>query len=138
MDHFKDFLQENIYFEDDIDSNTFEEFLEPVEHVDHRHLFLTYRIFNSKIELVDWAKETVMKVNTYLIVIRYLKSRTSDRIQPCKAPQIDPCHPRLMYQNSSLNKDQMREFHNQWLYNYCSKNSAPNCNPGPLTSFNGC
>ncbi|KAI5675668.1 hypothetical protein M9H77_06618 [Catharanthus roseus] len=61
----------------DIDPNTFEEFLEPEEYVDHRHLFATDRIFNSKLELVKWAKETAMKVNTYLIV--YLSSRTSDR-----------------------------------------------------------
>ncbi|KAI5658659.1 hypothetical protein M9H77_27452 [Catharanthus roseus] len=32
----------------------------------------------DKNELVDSAKETAMKVNTYLIVIRYLRSRTSD------------------------------------------------------------
>ncbi|KAI5657457.1 hypothetical protein M9H77_26250 [Catharanthus roseus] len=48
--------------------------------MDHGHLFATDRFFNSKIELVNWAKETAMKVNTYLIVIRYLRSRTSDRL----------------------------------------------------------
>ncbi|KAI5654634.1 hypothetical protein M9H77_31821 [Catharanthus roseus] len=63
----------------DVDPNKFEEFLEPEEYVDHRHLFTTDRIFNSKAELVNWAKETAMKVNTYLIVTRYLSSRTSDR-----------------------------------------------------------
>ncbi|KAI5668764.1 hypothetical protein M9H77_18617 [Catharanthus roseus] len=30
-------------------------------------------------ELMDWAKQTAMKANTYLIVNRYQKSRTSDR-----------------------------------------------------------
>ncbi|KAI5657303.1 hypothetical protein M9H77_26096 [Catharanthus roseus] len=63
----------------DVDSNTFEEFLEPEGYVDHVHLFAIDRIFNLKIALVDWAKETAMKVNTYLIVTRYLKLRTSDR-----------------------------------------------------------
>ncbi|KAI5666575.1 hypothetical protein M9H77_16428 [Catharanthus roseus] len=29
-------------------------------------------------ELVDWAKETAMKANTYLIINQYLRSRTSD------------------------------------------------------------
>ncbi|KAI5678146.1 hypothetical protein M9H77_09096 [Catharanthus roseus] len=62
-----------------VDPNKFEEFLEPEEYVDHGHLFATDRIFNSKPELVNWAKETAIKVNTYLIVTRYLRSRTSDR-----------------------------------------------------------
>ncbi|KAI5681559.1 hypothetical protein M9H77_02787 [Catharanthus roseus] len=79
MDHYEDYFQENVVFEGDIDPNTFGEFLEPEEYVDHGHLFRTYRIFNSKIELVDWVKETVIKPNTYLIITRYLKSRTSDR-----------------------------------------------------------
>ncbi|KAI5674276.1 hypothetical protein M9H77_14640 [Catharanthus roseus] len=47
--------------------------------MDHGHLFATDRIFNSKPELVNWAKETTIKVNTYLIVSRHLSSRTSDR-----------------------------------------------------------
>ncbi|KAI5677331.1 hypothetical protein M9H77_08281 [Catharanthus roseus] len=47
--------------------------------MDHRHLFATDRIFNLKVELVNWVKETAMKVNTYLIVTRYLSSRTSDQ-----------------------------------------------------------
>ncbi|KAI5682871.1 hypothetical protein M9H77_04099 [Catharanthus roseus] len=47
--------------------------------MDHGDLFATDRIFNSKPALVNWAKETTIKVNTYLIVTRYLKSRTSDR-----------------------------------------------------------
>ncbi|KAI5662311.1 hypothetical protein M9H77_21634 [Catharanthus roseus] len=61
MEHYEDYLQENIVFEGDVDPNTFEEFSEPEEY------------------LVDWAKETTMKANTYLIINRYLKSRTSDR-----------------------------------------------------------
>ncbi|KAI5673308.1 hypothetical protein M9H77_13672 [Catharanthus roseus] len=65
--------------EGDEDLNTFEELLELEEYIDHGQLFTTHRIFNSKVELVDWAKETVMKANTYLIINRYLKSRTSDR-----------------------------------------------------------
>ncbi|KAI5671579.1 hypothetical protein M9H77_11943 [Catharanthus roseus] len=44
-----------------------------------RYLCTTTRISISKVELVDWAKETAMKANTYLIITRYLKSRTSDR-----------------------------------------------------------
>ncbi|KAI5668574.1 hypothetical protein M9H77_18427 [Catharanthus roseus] len=59
--------------------NTFEEFLEPEEYIDHGHLFTTDRIFNSKDELVDWAKQTAMKANTYFIINPYQKSRTSDR-----------------------------------------------------------
>ncbi|KAI5663337.1 hypothetical protein M9H77_22660 [Catharanthus roseus] len=47
--------------------------------MNHGNLFATDRIFNSKEELVNWAKETAMKVNTYLIVTRYLSSRTSNR-----------------------------------------------------------
>ncbi|KAI5650439.1 hypothetical protein M9H77_36444 [Catharanthus roseus] len=96
MNHYGDYLQENIIlsifaqigeitkkfcpvFRGDVDPNTFEEFLEPEEYIDHGHLFTTDQIFNSKVELVDWAKETAMKVNTYFIITRYLKSRTSDR-----------------------------------------------------------
>ncbi|KAI5652683.1 hypothetical protein M9H77_29870 [Catharanthus roseus] len=56
-----------------IDPNTFGEFLEPEEYVDHGHLFTTNRIFNSKVELVNWAKETAMKANTYLIINRAQK-----------------------------------------------------------------
>ncbi|KAI5677254.1 hypothetical protein M9H77_08204 [Catharanthus roseus] len=62
-----------------VDPNTFEEFLEPEEYVDHIHLFATDRIFNSKPKFVNWGKETAIKVNKYLIVTRYLSSRTSNR-----------------------------------------------------------
>ncbi|KAI5673532.1 hypothetical protein M9H77_13896 [Catharanthus roseus] len=79
MDHSEDFVEENIEFQNDVDPNTFEEFLEPQEYVVHGHLFATDRIFNSKVELVNWAKETAMKVNMYLIVTRNLSSRISDR-----------------------------------------------------------
>ncbi|KAI5668875.1 hypothetical protein M9H77_18728 [Catharanthus roseus] len=88
MDQYEDYLQENIifkirkihkFFSGDVDPNTFEEFLEPEEYVDHGHLFTTDQIFNSKVELVDWAKETAMKANTYLIINQYLRSRTYDR-----------------------------------------------------------
>ncbi|KAI5680870.1 hypothetical protein M9H77_02097 [Catharanthus roseus] len=84
MDPFEDYLQENDIFEGLVfrgneDPNMFEEFLKPEEYIDHGHLFTLDRIFNSKVELVDWAKETAMKPNTYLIINRYLKSRRSDR-----------------------------------------------------------
>ncbi|KAI5676532.1 hypothetical protein M9H77_07482 [Catharanthus roseus] len=79
MDDYEEFVKENINLENGVDPSTFEEFLEPEEYVDHRHLFTTDRIFNSKPGLVNWAKETAIKVNTYLIVTRYLRSRTSDR-----------------------------------------------------------
>ncbi|KAI5678080.1 hypothetical protein M9H77_09030 [Catharanthus roseus] len=154
MDDFENFLQENIDFEikktpkitffltTDIDPNTFEEFLEPKEYVDHGHLFATDRIFNSKIELVDWVKETTMKVNTYLIVTRYLKSRTSERIRSRHAAKIGPCLPLTLYhQYLSLNKVNMRKYRNQYqpglLETSCSKKEASNYVPGPLTSFNG-
>ncbi|KAI5680250.1 hypothetical protein M9H77_01477 [Catharanthus roseus] len=75
MDHSEDFAEENIVFENNVDPNTFEEFLELEEYVDHGHLFATDRILNSKVELENWAKETAIKVNT---VTRYLSSRTSD------------------------------------------------------------
>ncbi|KAI5649431.1 hypothetical protein M9H77_35436 [Catharanthus roseus] len=77
MDHFEDYLRENVIFECDLDPNTFDELLESEEYVDRRHLISTDRIFNSKVELVDWAKETTMKVNIYLIIIRYLRLGTS-------------------------------------------------------------
>ncbi|KAI5664476.1 hypothetical protein M9H77_23799 [Catharanthus roseus] len=64
MDPFEDFEQENV---------------KPEEYIDHGHLFTTDRIFNSKDELVNWAKQIVIKANTYLIVNRYQKSRTSNR-----------------------------------------------------------
>ncbi|KAI5666543.1 hypothetical protein M9H77_16396 [Catharanthus roseus] len=67
MDHYEEFVEENIGLENGIDPCTFEEFLEPEEYVDHGHLFATDQIFNSKPELVNWAKETTIKVNTYLI-----------------------------------------------------------------------
>ncbi|KAI5666485.1 hypothetical protein M9H77_16338 [Catharanthus roseus] len=78
MAHSEDFVEENIVFENDVDPITFEEFFETKEYVDHEHFFATNRIFNSKVELVDCAKEIAMKVNTYLIVTRYLSSRTSN------------------------------------------------------------
>ncbi|KAI5659507.1 hypothetical protein M9H77_28300 [Catharanthus roseus] len=93
MDHFENYLQENDVFEGlgfiffngvrvlgvIEDPNTFEEFLESEEYIDHGQLFTTDRIFNSKVELVGWAKETTMKANKYLIINRYLKSRIYDR-----------------------------------------------------------
>ncbi|KAI5652677.1 hypothetical protein M9H77_29864 [Catharanthus roseus] len=66
---------ENLFSNED--PNTFEEFLELEEYIDHGHLFTIDRIFNSKDELVDWAKQSAMKANTYLIITRYQKSRTS-------------------------------------------------------------
>ncbi|KAI5670694.1 hypothetical protein M9H77_11058 [Catharanthus roseus] len=63
----------------DEDLNTFEEFLEPKEYIDLGHLFTTDRIFSSKDELVDWAKQTAMEAKTYLIIYRYQRSRTADR-----------------------------------------------------------
>ncbi|KAI5649441.1 hypothetical protein M9H77_35446 [Catharanthus roseus] len=79
MDHYENFVEENIGSENGVDQSTFEEFLEQEEYVDHGHLFAIDRIFNSKQELVNWAKETVITVNTYLIVTQCLMSRTSDR-----------------------------------------------------------
>ncbi|KAI5668657.1 hypothetical protein M9H77_18510 [Catharanthus roseus] len=78
MDPFEDYLEENVGFEGNEDPNMFEEFLEPEEYIDHGHLFTTYRIFNLKDELVDWAKHTAMKANKYLIINPYQKSRTYD------------------------------------------------------------
>ncbi|KAI5664382.1 hypothetical protein M9H77_23705 [Catharanthus roseus] len=52
------------------DPSTFKEILEPKEYIDHGHLFTRDQIFNLKDELVDWAKQTAMKANTYLIVNR--------------------------------------------------------------------
>ncbi|KAI5666018.1 hypothetical protein M9H77_15871 [Catharanthus roseus] len=83
MDPFEEFLQENDGFEGDEDPNTFEEFLEPEEYIDFGHLFITDRIFSSKDELVDWAKQTTMNAKTYLIITRYQRSRTLDR-QPAQ------------------------------------------------------
>ncbi|KAI5649320.1 hypothetical protein M9H77_35325 [Catharanthus roseus] len=57
------------------------------EYVDQRHLFVSDRIFNLKIELVEWAKEMVMKVNTYLIVTRYLKHGGGNK--PRTKPRVD-------------------------------------------------
>ncbi|KAI5654725.1 hypothetical protein M9H77_31912 [Catharanthus roseus] len=61
------------------DPNKFEEFLEPEEYIDLGHLFTTDRIFSSKDELVDWAKQTALNANTYLIITRYQISKTLDR-----------------------------------------------------------
>ncbi|KAI5657713.1 hypothetical protein M9H77_26506 [Catharanthus roseus] len=156
MDHFEDFLQENIDFKDNVNPNTFEEFLEPEEHVDHGHLFATDRIFNSKIELVDLAKETAMKVNTFdchsVFEIKNIQPSTQrynmSLLKVVGIIQTGPCHPLTLYhQNLSLNKAHMRECHNQWLYNQscckmsqpettdttCSKKEALNCTSGPLT-----
>ncbi|KAI5676337.1 hypothetical protein M9H77_07287 [Catharanthus roseus] len=79
MDPFDESLQENVGFEGDEDPNTFEEFLELEEYIDLGHLFTTDRIFSSKDELVDWAKQTAMNANTYLIITQYQRSRTLDR-----------------------------------------------------------
>ncbi|KAI5647923.1 hypothetical protein M9H77_33928 [Catharanthus roseus] len=78
MESPEELLQENLDFEVDEDSNAFEEFLEQEEYIDLGHLFTTDKIFNSKDELVDWAKQTAMKVKTYLIINRYQRSRTID------------------------------------------------------------
>ncbi|KAI5648991.1 hypothetical protein M9H77_34996 [Catharanthus roseus] len=89
MDSFEESLEENVGFEHfrpggqnfsaNEDSNTFEEFLEPEEYIDLGHLFTTNRIFSSKEELVDWAKQTAMNAKTYLIITRYQRLRTANR-----------------------------------------------------------
>ncbi|KAI5673964.1 hypothetical protein M9H77_14328 [Catharanthus roseus] len=66
-------------FQADEDPNTFEEFLKPDEYIDLGHLFTTDRLFSSKDELIDWAKQTAMKAKTYLIINWYQRSRTADR-----------------------------------------------------------
>ncbi|KAI5677183.1 hypothetical protein M9H77_08133 [Catharanthus roseus] len=76
MDPFEESLQENV---GDEDPNMFEEFLELEEYIDFEYLFTTGRIFSSKDELVDWAKQTAMNANTYLIINQYQRSRTLDR-----------------------------------------------------------
>ncbi|KAI5647978.1 hypothetical protein M9H77_33983 [Catharanthus roseus] len=48
MDLFEDCLQESVGFDGNEDSNTFEEFLEPEEYIDHGYLFTTDQKFNSK------------------------------------------------------------------------------------------
>ncbi|KAI5675789.1 hypothetical protein M9H77_06739 [Catharanthus roseus] len=63
----------------DEDPSTFEEFLDPEEYIDLGHLFTTDRIFSSKDELVEWAKQIVMNAKTFLIIIRYQRARTLDR-----------------------------------------------------------
>ncbi|KAI5662782.1 hypothetical protein M9H77_22105 [Catharanthus roseus] len=45
MDPFEESVQENISFEGDEDSNTFENFLDLEEYIDLGHLFITDRIF---------------------------------------------------------------------------------------------
>ncbi|KAI5681079.1 hypothetical protein M9H77_02306 [Catharanthus roseus] len=79
MDPFEEFLQENVGFEGDEDPNTFEEFLEQEEYIDLGYLFTTDRIFSSKDEFLDWAKQIAMNSKTYLIITRYQRSRTLDR-----------------------------------------------------------
>ncbi|KAI5650614.1 hypothetical protein M9H77_36619 [Catharanthus roseus] len=66
MDFFEESLEENVGFED------------PEEYTNLGHLFTTDRIFSSKDELVHWAKQTAMNAKTYLIITRYLRSRTAD------------------------------------------------------------
>ncbi|KAI5682491.1 hypothetical protein M9H77_03719 [Catharanthus roseus] len=68
-----------IWAKADEDPNTFEEFLEPKEYINLGHLFTTDRIFSSKDELVDWAKQIAMKAKTYLIINRYQRSRAANR-----------------------------------------------------------
>ncbi|KAI5650381.1 hypothetical protein M9H77_36386 [Catharanthus roseus] len=64
MDLFEESLQENIGFDDDEDPSTFEEFLDPEEYIDLGHLFTTDRIFSSKDELIEWAKQ-IARVRTF-------------------------------------------------------------------------
>ncbi|KAI5659592.1 hypothetical protein M9H77_28385 [Catharanthus roseus] len=78
MDPFEESLQENVGFECDENPNTFEEFLEPEEYIDLGHLFTTDRIFSSKDELVEWAKQIAMNAKTYIIITRYQRARTLD------------------------------------------------------------
>ncbi|KAI5680704.1 hypothetical protein M9H77_01931 [Catharanthus roseus] len=79
MDPFEESLQENVGFDGDEDLNTFENFLELEEYIDLGHLFITDRIFSSKDELVEWAKQIAMNAKTYLIITRYQRAKTFDR-----------------------------------------------------------
>ncbi|KAI5664572.1 hypothetical protein M9H77_23895 [Catharanthus roseus] len=58
---------------------TFEEFLDPEEYIDLRHLFTTDRIFSSKDEFVEWAKQIAMNAKTYLTITRYQRAKPFDR-----------------------------------------------------------
>ncbi|KAI5653518.1 hypothetical protein M9H77_30705 [Catharanthus roseus] len=69
----------SIWTKSDEDPNMFEEFLEPDEYIDLGYLFTTDKIFSSKDELVDWAKQTAKKAKIYLIINRYQRSRIADR-----------------------------------------------------------
>ncbi|KAI5662825.1 hypothetical protein M9H77_22148 [Catharanthus roseus] len=62
MDLFEDCLQENVGFEGNENPNTFEEFLEPVEYIDHGYLFITDRIFNSKDSCAQKIYNVVTKI----------------------------------------------------------------------------
>ncbi|KAI5681417.1 hypothetical protein M9H77_02645 [Catharanthus roseus] len=75
MDSFEESLEENA----DEYQSTFGEFLDPEEYIDLRYLFTTDRIFSSKDESVQWAKQTAMNAKAYLIITQYQRSRTADR-----------------------------------------------------------
>lgn len=40
-----------------------------IEYVDHNNLFETNQLFGSKEKLVEWARETARKINTYLLYL---------------------------------------------------------------------
>ncbi|KAI5667665.1 hypothetical protein M9H77_17518 [Catharanthus roseus] len=86
MDNFEDYLQYTINFEvkitqkwEDVDLETFEEIIETEEeYMDHSYLYETDILFDSKLDLVNWARKRALTVNTYLITTRYLSKRRFD------------------------------------------------------------
>ncbi|KAI5664175.1 hypothetical protein M9H77_23498 [Catharanthus roseus] len=48
------------------------------EYVEHNYLFETDVLFDSKMNLVNWARKRANILNTYLIIIRYLSKRRFD------------------------------------------------------------
>ncbi|KAI5682292.1 hypothetical protein M9H77_03520 [Catharanthus roseus] len=80
MDPFEESLQENIGFEGDKDSSTFEEFLDPEEYIDLGHLFTTDRIFSSKDEArtFDRRPYVTLACERGGLVRKYKKSLVDD------------------------------------------------------------
>ncbi|KAI5650853.1 hypothetical protein M9H77_36858 [Catharanthus roseus] len=116
MDPFEEFLQENI---DDEDPNTFEEFLELEEYIDFGHLFTTDRIFSSKDELVDWAKQTAKNGKIDLIITWYQRSRTLDR-RPYGHAQAARLTEEQLQQTEQFRKSHVPP-HNIKIYNVVAK-----------------
>ncbi|KAI5667924.1 hypothetical protein M9H77_17777 [Catharanthus roseus] len=67
-------IEQSLVDDDDSDDDRFEEY------VDYGEFFQTVREFNSRNEMIEWAKEQAVKYNIYLVIVQSKGSNDGSRV----------------------------------------------------------